>query len=192
MEALETKTGQPRHWVGGHGSPWEDQRPADGARRSTEQDSWERFVPDGQGIVTTNGLIPPKDGSSPSAAHPAAIEAIGSTRGFIDARPAPAFGNVKTSTIGRDVRPPRLLCLVPVAGGTAVRKNPADLSAPVSNRKSGTTHLPHDRADPASRQRRPTRERAPATGGRRVPVTTGRTRSSATTQRCRASWPTRR
>ena len=123
--------------------------------------------------MTGNGLIPPKDGSSPSAAHLAAIEAIGSTRGFIDARPAPAFGNVKTSTIGRDVRPPRLLCLVPVAGGTAVRKNPADLSAPVSNRKSGTTHLPHDRADPAlapapayPRMRRGHR-------GGAVPVTTG-------------------
>jgi hypothetical protein len=64
-------------------------------------------------------------------------------------------------------------CLVPAAGGTAVWKNPADLSAPVPNRKSGTTHLPHDRADPASCQRRPTRERASATGAGAVPITTG-------------------
>ena len=155
-------------------SPWDHQEQADGARRRLSKTAemlgrlnWERFVREGWRIVTKNGLIPPKDGSWPTTAHRAVIEALGALeRDIIDATAALAVldrDDVRFELAHRS--DPRRMPAAPTVGGTAVRRDPVDLNATVPNRESGIPYLVRDGdlVVAASRYGRTIRECAEAT-----------------------------
>jgi hypothetical protein len=155
-------------------SPWNGPEQADAARRRLSNTAdmlgrlnRERLVLAGRGIVTRNGLVPPKDGSWPTTAHRAVIEALGALdTGIIVATAALAVLDRDDVRAELAHRPdPRLMQLAPTVGRTVVRKDPVDLNATVPNRESAIAYrvCDEERDVPAWRDGRNTRECAEAT-----------------------------
>jgi hypothetical protein len=127
-------------------------------------------------MQTGNGLIPPTDGSWPTAAHRAVIEALRALDSYI-IEPTAALAVLDRDDVRCELaqKPdPRLMPVALTVGGTAVRKDPLDLNATVPNRESAIAYLVRDgdRDVPASRYGRTTRECAEATWTAAVQVST--------------------